>query len=452
MRTTIDSPAIESAELPSGRRVYVADVPVQENPTDIEVWEPQHEVWLAPKGASTVPGKGTQFNPLRVGTPQEYDAVFTRPLEAIRTSPKVFRLYPGDYYTRGVWAFEAQNYHAIGSGESLIGSGSRRTTVHLDADSAPFTTNGQPRPDIGVLWVGTYMGRAEYMRVEGLCLHGHQDKFPAEKLVTSGVRVTGSHFVIRDVGVQGLRGSVPAQYEAFPISSINFEGLPLTNPADGGGLIEDCWTRSMADNSYVSAISLGFRPCGRPIVPSVIQRCHVDSGRGNYFGFSACHSTTIRDSSCRGVKQAVYNDTDSVQDLLVYDNQFETEYAGMSLIAVEASAGKSVVKVQRNRFTFVPTGAYDLPAIALVDQAGARISNILVSENVFVAPPSNRFALASIKAAQLFNVKIVNNVISSGTVYRNLVDPTPKTNVTLASNHEYNGGLVGIYQPLAIGS
>lgn len=463
MKLTIEAPSVESAETPSGVKVYLAFPPVVENLPEpvpepvpapvLEVYEPKRTRWLAPKESSSTNGKGTQFDPWRVGTSFEYDAVFQRGLEAMSAQPTEFHLYPGQYFTRGVWAYAAQKYMVIGSGEALIGAGSRKTIISLDTDNAVYETDFKARPDSSLLWAGVYYGRGIGMRVEGICLDGQYERLSSDKHI-GGVRFFGSHSVCRDVGVIGVQGILSTQMECFPISTINYDGNDGSDPTDGGDLIEDCWVRDVCPNSYVSAISVGQRPLPgkRRIVPSVVQRCHVDLGHSNYFGFSFCHNTIIRDSSCTGVKNALYNDTDSVGDVIVENCDLTTQYNGMCLASTELTAGKSNVKIRRCRFDFQPIGRVDMSLLVLSDSKGAAYSGISVDDCHIVSKQSQRLSLASIVAEKIQNVRITNNVIDTPRCFHHLPMPTPKSCLVLDANYEPDGSLINGFYPLVSGT
>lgn len=403
-------------------------------------------------------GKGTAADPLRVGSSAEFDQCFQRGRASMEATPTEFHLYPGTYRTRGVWAYAAQSYMMLGSGEALIGAGSKRTTILFDVENAPYETDGKARSDNGMIWAGRYYARAIGMRVEGLCLDGQYTKLPTGKLINSGVRFFGSHSVCRDVGVVGVKGdpSPARSIECFPISTVNFDGGDDTDPTDGGDLVEDCWIRNVCPSAYVSAVSIGQRPLQgkRRIVQSVVQRVHVDSGTGNYFAFAFCHNVIIRDCSCRGVAQALYNDTDSVSNVIVEDSDFETEYSGLSLIAEAPNAFKEQVKVRRCRFTFAPVKNTDMSVVALIDRTKTNpITNISVDDCLVVSKSQQRLSAVSISAQLCSAVRFTDNVLDlAGTPYRHLPAPTPKECLTLEMNRFYTGGPCSTFSPLVAGS
>lgn len=376
---------------------------------ELPIQSPPDEVWLRP-GTQAERGRGTgsAWDPLPVATADDFDQVFRERYGR----PTTFRLWPGTYFTRGCWAFPGQNYTHFGPGSALIGSGSRRTFIAL-TQAPVLRTEGQPRPDTSVLWLGKpYDPEAWDIHLEGVTLDGRQAHLSQAAegggpVYPDGVRIFASRAVVRDVHVRGLRGAYPGSlpggrdYEAFGIN------LHATGDLAGGSLLENCVVSGCATGSYVNAFSIGYTHL-QPVMRTHVVRCHARLGRDNHAAFTVNREVTLRDCTASGVRYGIYNDTDMVDDLLASGCHIETHYAGVYLVAMQPQHYKRGIRVTDSLFTYQPISQAPCIGVALLDNAlaGAPIEQVVVEGCTFRVPEDRRFALASTKANALKNLRI----------------------------------------------
>lgn len=322
-----------------------------------------------------------------------------------------FRLYRGIYYTRGAWDHAANGYCQMSANCRLIGDGSDRTVIRLT--STPVRkTDGTPRPDLSVLRVGDGHGSAAYMGVEGVTIDGNMMGLPRDALVTAGLRFFGSHIRCQDVRVIGLKGDHHVGHEAFGISTIN---NPKSDSAvaQGAAIFRDCVVENCWPGSYLSGFSIGYRANGATILPSLVDNCRVDGGTGNHAAFTACHATEFRSCSSRGTKVGFYNDTDSVEDVLLDGCDFEVSYAGIYLVAQNPNDSKRRVRAIGCNFDL--TGdAGPVMVLGIIDksEAKAAVEEISIHAST-IATRAKLFALVSTDHARLQDVLITQCVLPS---------------------------------------
>lgn len=360
---------------------------------------PVHEIWLAPRESHPVnSGKGTSDHPLRVAGPDEFDAVFRRPISV----PTSYFLAPGHYATRGSWAFPSQGYAALGDGCRLVGSGSKHTQLAL-VDPV-LETNGVKRRDTNILWAGPAYRHSRGLVVDGIWLNGNLSRQACDTVV-GGLYIWGSEATVRDVKVTGLRGDYLAGMEVFGIATINAGDQPAA--VVGGSTIEWCDVMDVAPGAYVSGISVGYRPRPRQmnVLPSVVWQCEVLGVADNHFAYAACHATRFEDCASSGTRYAFYNDTDGVDRLEIVYCRSRVSYAALYLVAEEIGAEKSNVLVQRCEFEFLPLDTASMIGLGVLDRRAVRnqwpARGIRVEDTSFQLERSNPFVLLSTDADDL---------------------------------------------------
>lgn len=320
-----------------------------------------------------------------------------------------FRLYPGEYFTKGAWAHPANNYCQMSGGQRLIGAGSERTTIRLSSLTVR-QTDGRARPDISVLRIGDGAGASLYMGLEGVTVDGAFGDFPEDALVTVGVRFFGSHIRCEDVVVTGLKGSYALDHEAFGISTINPQKSP-DSYKEGAAIFRDCVVEHCAPNSYLSGFSIGYRGNGATILPSLVDNCRVDGGKGNHAAFTACHATEFRSCSSRGTKTGFYNDTDSLEDVLLDGCDFEVSYAGIYLVTQRAGDFKRRLRAIGCNFDLIGE-AGPVIGLGIIDksEAKAAVEEISIHAST-ISTQAKLFALVSTDHARLQDVLISQCVL-----------------------------------------
>lgn len=294
----------ETATLPSGRTVTITEP--APSPDDL--------VWIAPRDGAAHAGLGTQDNPLRVAGPSEFDRVF-----GDRGGRGHFRLFPGEYETRGSWAFPQHGYGLIGGGSSLVGvCGSDSTVLRLEA---PVTeTDGQPRPrrDLNIAWFGRSYADEAHITVQGITFDGSG---APDGWTVSGPYVWGSYVTVRDIAVRAIRGDYSRYVEVFALALIGLRG---------GAHVRGVRCYGVAPSSYVSGISVGYT--GTILAPSLVEDCDLDGAAGNHFALAACSSTVLTRVRWRGWKTGIYNDTGRAIGVLAVDCGGAVEYAAARLV------------------------------------------------------------------------------------------------------------------------
>lgn len=357
---------------------------------DLPIYERPNEVWMAEGRSDGPPRRGTWSDPHLVADANGFDRIFRSHYQR----PTCFRLHPGTYFTRGPWAFPGQNYVHFGGGSSLLGSGSAVTRLVLT--DPVLETNGTPRPDTSVMWIGKPYGTDCNLRVEGITLHANAGTL-GSLVYPDGIRIFGSEVVLRDVVVTGLRGRYPDPanpndpgFEAFGFLLNN---VPVAGSSDGGALIEDCAVRDCVPGTYVNAFSVGYVGSPPDLRRSLVQRCHAQLGRDNHAAFTVCRSTTVRDCTASGVRNGIYNDTGEVEGLLVDGCDIQTHYAAVYFVGMQAIAPKRNARIINSAFNYQPITNLPGIGVALIDQAGAAFENVVVEGCTFQTPPNHPFAL-----------------------------------------------------------
>lgn len=319
-----------------------------------------------------------------------------------------FRLYPGVYFTKGAWAHPKNAFCQISSEQRLIGAGSERTHISLSGNPVR-STGGVMRPDLSVLRVGDGHGGARQMGVEGVTIDGRYS-VQGEALVTVGLRFFGSHVRCEDVRVIGLRGSTALGHEAFGISTIN-DAKAGGSATQGAAIFRDCVVEACAPDAYLSGFSIGYRANGATILPSLVDNCRVDGGSGNHAAFTACHATEFRSCSSKGTKVGFYNDTDSVEDVLLDGCDFEASYAGIYLVTQKPEDFKRRVRAIGCNFDLIgDSGPVMVLGIIDKSEAKAPVEEISIHAST-IGTKAKLFALVSTDHARLQDVLVTQCVL-----------------------------------------
>ncbi|TXH46075.1 MAG: hypothetical protein E6Q97_30335 [Desulfurellales bacterium] len=355
-------------------------IELQTEPTDYD-----REVWIVPGNGSANKGIGTQCNPLRVTTPQDFDDVFRKKHAAHR--PTAYRLMPGTYFTQGCWAHP--KFATLFSGDALIGT----TGVNIYLSSPVTVTNGTKRPDLHVIGAGSPFEAGAECRIENVSILGLDYESEADdRFVTSGLRCYGQNCLVRNVEVNGLRGSYdPVQTVSGKIA---LEAFGISFETGQGCRAIDCRVDAHSEqNDYVSAFSAA--PCLFDGV--VFDRC---AARGAYqhAAFTVYANTVLRNCRSGGFAYGIYNDTGTIFDVSVDGGFFECNRVGLGLVATFPAGAKRSVWVNGARFMFPkwqspPVG---IELIAKPNVPDLEFSDIAVTRCLFES--ESRFTLVSTDA------------------------------------------------------
>lgn len=249
---------------------------------------------------------------------------FDKALSLNREPGTEFVLTKGSYKTKGNWYYK--DYLTLAAGCKLYGEGS---TLTLSPD-AVRNPGGVVRPDrdLNVIWTN------QNAHVENLVIDGNEQLFnnadPSKSwYVTCGIRGVGKN-TFKGLTVQNVRGTLNGvntltpQIESFAIS---------TYGPTGGSVIESCKVQQCPENSYVSSFTIGHT--GTQLSQSVVTDCKIHVGNGNWYGYGVNQNVLISKSSItNGCQNAVYNDTDNTEDVIIDECNFNNIDKLVSLIIV----------------------------------------------------------------------------------------------------------------------
>ncbi len=401
----------------------------------ISQYYPINVVYIAPKLESEKTGSGTSVDPYRVTTSDDFDNVFKKHYG----TPTNFKLYPGNYYTKGTWNFKEQGYCYFSSYSSIEGFSSDTTVIHLSND-AIFEPDGVSRKDTNLFWVGEMGLNNTNMSVKNITFHGHCETFGPSKYI-GGLRVFGNNSIVDNVIIRGIRGSFSDKHESFGISTIN-NSSGTWQGYDGGTIVTNCVVTDVPPYSYISAFSHGYRSLGRPILPSSFINCKAFLTLDNHFAYSGCCQTTVRDCYCDGANYAIYNDTDDVNGWLIDGNTFNIQYCGIFIASTQPNMPRCNIKVINNTFKYGSKKPTSYIGLAILDSTTiTQCSNIVIEGNTFITtlPDPNRFTIASISSPKLKSSRVTNNIVPQVT-YQHIIN-TPVSELNILRNWSIQGGL-----------
>lgn len=389
-------------------------------------------------GASTfaeLEGTGTEVDPILVSTAEQFDEVLEQSLGGIVTT---FRLKPGTFWTRGNWIHDNSTIFHNGHGH-IIGSGMDQSTIKLDP-SAVFESDGEPRTDINVLWMGPYMENAGNFSVTDLTIDGNMSAFGPDKKI-GGLKIFGNAAQVLRVRVQGIRGIPKPSPDALEVFGILLNNGATQRPAwagnsDGGSLIQDCVVEDVAPLAFVTGIYPGYIDHDRPILPTIVERCVVDLGNHNQTCFSANFQTVIRDCTGSGAVFGFYNDTDDVDTVTMMDCQFTKIRVGISIKTHNEpghppTTKKTNVSVTRSSFDMVNMlNAQGNP----VEPIGAEIwdqelleipySDFDINDCTYTAPADHPPVAISVATKISSAIKFTGNTLPDNST-QNIVEASP---------------------------
>lgn len=406
-----------------------------ELPDPVKVYNIQKEVWISTTGTNdatdtTVEGVGTSSDPFIVRNADSFDRVFKLRIGQGTT----YKLYPGRYFTKGVWGMGAENGYAhLGTGDRLIGVGGSAVTFITLSPDAVRTTNNLPRPDLGVFFAGRYQGKDSNMQVRGLTFDGNESAFDANTYVTNGLRFIGPNVRATDVRVVALRGTynlvaiqggTPIQIEAFGLVAEDSQA------GSGGGVFTDCHVTAAPD-SYFSGIYMGYSANASIGARSLVQSCTSTGGRNNQAGFTYGSNVSFRDCSCSGFKYAFYTDTDQINDILIDGCSASFSYAGFTIISGGITQPKTRISIRDTYFalkadTIKPAGCGIGILVKDPSAAGAAMGPVSVYGCTFDCPTSVPFYAASLQTKNFLGVRFVDTTFPTHSVWNYTPETPPR--------------------------
>ena len=274
---------------------------------------PGRTVWLCP---GTGKGDGSAIRPFRVQSPDDFDNLIKGYHGDNHKGPVAFRLMPGEYFTRGCW--NHIHYATLWEGDCLIGS----TDAIIKLEDPFMETDGQGRPDVHVLSVGSDYHRAGRNRVENIIIEG-KTNIP-DGFTTAGIRLYGNGMIVRNVDVTGLCGSLdPVQ---TPGEKIALEAFGISF-GFGDGVVETCEVRSIIENDYLSAFSACSSFAG-----VVFSDC-IATARQSHAAFTVYGNTSVRNCKSTGFGYGIYNDSQPVLNAWVTGGSFECGRVGVGIVS-----------------------------------------------------------------------------------------------------------------------
>lgn len=391
----------------------------------IEVYEPENTIWAAPANGGISVGSGSQFDPYRISGPDGFDNLCK--LAHHRGRDGILRLAPGVYYTRGTWAFPQQHWCHLPGGWTLIGAGSGETRIEL-LDPV-LETDGNSRPDTNIFWMGRAYNYAYGMHVEGVRFGCEASLAP---VVSCGCRFWGVDVVARDVLVE-VYGSYEKNIEAFGISCID---VPTTR---GSVLFEDCQVHADRPGAYVNAFSVGIR---NPGTRAVVRNCEAHLLEDNHAGFTVNHNTTVRDCYVNGARYAVYNDTDSVESVLVDGLRANVSSAALHLVGQKPEDSKRRVRVVNSLFQYDPAADGPTYGMTLWDTTAGKevhFQDIAIEGSTFLVPGGRPFIASNLVGKRIQHARLSRCTLPGTAVVRH---ETPGVAADLRENWTSEGKML----------
>jgi len=380
------------------------------------------------KGNPNRSDDGSALYPYRIKDGYAFDAIFKANRE-----PTTFILHPGEYFTRGSWAFAGiPGYALLAPNCHLVGAnGSEATFLSLDPGYERLLDGKDPGYVETVIGGGNQVSGSNQMVVTGLTIDASAAQVPS-----SGIHTYSGGTTISDVRVVGVRGTWGAA-EGFGI---------LVNDAavarNGGNRVSGCRVEfyGQGDESYWNGIYLGS--VDERGAPNVIENCFVTAeiipnAKRGHTCFAANLNTTVRNCSGSGCHRWFFCDTANVGNLEITGCRGDYGYVAVDLPAPATAANPIEYrrKIRVTHCTFDNVNATDNHAIAILlkdmtaDYNSVRMEDVDVDSCRFSSElPPGMFYLCSIQAQQTKRVWFRNCAWPEGTEARaGIFSPTPQS-------------------------
>lgn len=250
-----------------------------------------------------------------------------------------FRLWAGVYFCESAWGFEEYDMTMVGSGCSLVGAGSQRTTIVIENGKVP-----ESAWQIENLTAGSRSGASNTVELRGFTLVCAGDGRPKVRVAGQvGIHVWSDRARISDVEVRGVWGVMPTD-SSHP-SREGF-GVLLNGPGGrakcvGGSLVEN--VRVVVGVSkygaggpiYVCGVYPGYlEPEEYTVVRNVAVVNCCEPMATVAFGVNSKVLGTGWTSQGRWGR-GIYCDVNGGRDVMVSDSVFEVEQTGVELVGHE---------------------------------------------------------------------------------------------------------------------
>ena len=284
---------------------------------------------------------GSYARPYQVhpDAPDEFDAIFKK-----NRGANTFLLYPGDYQTRGCYAFPDTNLALIDPNSCLIGMcGSQVTKITLASGYVETNQSGQPIKQAEALMLGGLQQTgSERMIVGGFTLDVTAARHP-----TVALHVVSSGAQVLDVRVKGLHGGINHPPEGTPRGEEGFGILVNDGPGTlgGGSKISDCSVEVIdVPDQYATGIYLGSLAVRR--APNAIHGCYAFSTNSpgrlqSHAAFAANENTHISNCTASGFDRFVFCDTRDCGDLTITGCRGDFGYAAIDFTAKQTATNVS---------------------------------------------------------------------------------------------------------------
>lgn len=295
----------------------------------------------------TMKGSGRPGDPILVDKAADVDSVFRIGRARCNGGPTQFIFGPGIFPFSGAWAHPETGYCQLKDGDQLIGAGKHATIFQLD--SPVNVAGGKIRPDIQLFNAGCPDGfgpNAHGVVVRDLTIDGNYLNLRNDLLPQSGLRIYGSDSVIENILVTGLKGSEK------PVTSngitIPYEAFGISFGSGSGHRVRDCEVNQCSPGSYLSAFS-SCKAVGMNL--NVFEGCKADGGKNNHAAFTIYSGTVLNRCTAIGFRAGVYNDTESISEVVVRDCMLYCDRVGISLVSL-GNERKEGIRIFDSKFLF----------------------------------------------------------------------------------------------------
>lgn len=393
-------------------------------------------LFALPADDASQTGAGTAANPIRIAR-NGFDDLLRK---MNRGTWHRLHLGPGQFYTKGCWAFRDTDYASMARPFHLSGEGAKVTSIGL-SESPVSITDGRRRPDVSVLWCGSPSEGVFGAKISGIEIDGHADLFDMGCKPIAGVVMYGAGNAVQDLRIRGLQGDAANQLEAF---GVLLNSAPVDAPYWGGSSIErvDVFNE-VKESDYFTGIYAGqvsgAQP--KPLAPTIVSGCRVVSRvPGQTMAYAFNQRATFRDCFASGVRYAFYNDTDTVEDVIIDGAVAEgLTYAALNVVAVNDAVKRGVTMVGSTfRFQGDPGQAWI--GICLWDKSGEskEFSDFLVENCRFIGrDDAIPMTAVSVAGGTVRNVRLVTNSWPKNSVMN--LQGVPKTAIVLTANRDLDG-------------
>ncbi len=372
---------------------------------------------------------GSALWPYRVNSATQFDEIFLD-----NRWGTAFLLAPGEYRTRGCWAFAEHRYAMLGPNCSLIGpGGSAATFLRLDADYVMTGEDGEEATYVETVIGGGFGCEGSVqMVVKGLTIDASFAQVPS-----SGLHTYSGGTLIEDVRVLGVTGKWDGP-EGFGIL-VN----DSLNAKNGGNIIRACHVEIAEEDNYCNGIYLGS--VSDAVGPNLIDSCSAWAETANpkraHTAFACNENTMVRNCVGRGFERFCFSDTSSAGDIEITGCRGDFGYCAVDFPALPAANNAMAYRrrIRVSNCTFrneSPTSDHAIGillhdqtpdhrtiAIEDIDMDGCRFSSTL---------PPGQFYVCSIQGMLTKRVWIRNSVFPEGSKTREGVySPTPQSEVRI---------------------